>query len=279
MQSALAVQALPAGAASQREEKPQVPGFRLLRLLGRGRHSTVWLAQHLRQPGELALKLQQGPCKFDRESILAARAAGPGLLQVHGHGRAGAWKWLAMEYLPGGDLAARLTVGVDPQEAVELIEHAARGVAQLHRKGLVHRDLKPANFLVRANGVLVLADLGLATEAGRRGASVDDGRVLGTPRYAAPEQLQGAPAAPAADVYSLGVMLHEMLTGQPLFAGTTLMEVVAQQLVAQPPRLTGAAAALQPLLDRMLCKEVNRRLPDAEAVLGLLGQGGLRDPE
>lgn len=262
----------PTAAASQREPTPHVPGFRLLRPLGRGRRSTVWLAQHLRQRGELALKLQQGTCAFERESILAARAAGPYLLQVHGHGRAGAWKWLAMEYLPGGDLAARLSVGVDAQEALELIEQAARGVAQLHRKGLVHRDLKPANFLVRESGTLVLADLGLAAEAGRAGASLDDGRVLGTPRYVAPEQLQGAPAAPAADVYSLGVLLHEMLAGRPLFNGETVLEVLSQQLVAQPPRLPEAAAALQPLVDKMLCKEVNRRLPDAEAVLGLLGQ-------
>lgn len=262
----------PTGAAAQREPTPHVPGFRLLRPLGRGRRSRVWLAQHLRQRGELALKLQQGACAFERESILAARAAGPYLVQVHGHGRAGAWKWLAMEYLPGGDLAARLSVGVDAQEALELIEQAARGVAQLHRKGLVHRDVKPANFLVRESGALVLADLGLAAEAGRGGASLDDGRVLGTPRYVAPEQLQGAPAAPAADVYSLGVLLHEMLSGRPLFNGETVLEVLSQQLVAQPPRLPEPVAALQPLVDQMLCKEVNRRLPDAEAVLGLLGQ-------
>ena len=259
-------------APPERDATPHVPGFRLVRPLGRGRRSTVWLAQHLRQSGDLALKLQQGACAFERESILAARAAGEHLLQVHGHGRAGSWKWLAMEYLPGGDLAARLSVGVDPQEALELIEQATRGVALLHRKGLVHRDVKPSNFLVRANGALVLADLGLATDVGSAGSSMDEGGLVGTPRYVAPEQLQGAPAAPAADVYSLGVLLHEMLTGRPLFAGETLMEVLSQQLVAQPPRLQGEAAALQPLVDRMLAKEVNRRLPDADAVLGLLGQ-------
>jgi serine/threonine protein kinase len=274
MQSTAAIAVLPAAAtaAARGDAKPNVPGFRLVRPLGSGRRSTVWLAHHLRQPGELALKVQQGACAFERESIVAARAEGPHLLRVHGHGRAGSWKWLAMEYVPGGDLAARLRVGVDPAEALQLLEQAARGLAQLHRKGMVHRDVKPANFLVKADGTLVLADLGLVARIGRAGSSIDDGRVVGTPRYVAPEQLQGAPAAPAADVYSLGVLLHEMLAGRPPFAGETLMEMLSQQLVAQPPRLPGAVAALQPLVDRMLAKEVNRRPPDADAVLGLLGQ-------
>jgi serine/threonine-protein kinase len=88
----------------------------------------------------------------------------------------------------------------------------------------------------------------------------------------APEQLEGAAAMPAADVYSLGVLLHEMLCGGPPYSGETLMELLSQHLVAPPPRLPADVAPLQPLLDRMLAKEVKDRLPDADAVLGLLGQ-------
>ncbi|HVE54788.1 MAG TPA: protein kinase, partial [Ramlibacter sp.] len=129
----------------------------------------------------------------------------------------------------------------------------------------------PANFLLRADGTLVLADLGIAVAAGTR-PTQREGTVTGTPRYVAPEQLQGAPASPAADVYALGVLLHEMLSGRPPFAGETLMEILSQHLVATPPRLPAASARLQPLVDRMLAKEVECRLPNAEAVLGLLGQ-------
>jgi serine/threonine protein kinase len=92
-----------------------------------------------------------------------------------------------------------------------------------------------------------------------------------TPDYAAPEQLRGGTITTATDVYGLGVLLHEMLAGRPPFPGETLMEVLAQQLVAQPPRLPPPVAALQPLVDQMLAKDVNHRLPDAHAVLGLLG--------
>ena len=101
----------------------------------------------------------------------------------------------------------------------------------------VHRDVKPANFLLRGEEALVLADFGLAVPAGSSDAA-RPGSLYGTPRYVAPEQLQGAPAQPAADVYSLGVLLHELLTGQPPFTGATLVEVLAQQ-----PRRRGAAAA------------------------------------
>jgi serine/threonine protein kinase len=175
-----------------------------------------------------------------------------------------------MEHLQGGDLARRLREPLPREQALSLLRQAAGALAQLHRQGLVHRDVKPANFLLRADGSLVLADFGLVAEAGQQ--DVVPGTLVGTPRYVAPEQLQGAPAAPAADVYGLGVLLYEMLCGRPPFAGETLAEVLAQHLVATPAPLPAALADLQPLADRMLAREVHTRLPDADAVLGLMGQ-------
>jgi serine/threonine protein kinase len=257
------------------DPSPRVAGFELLREIGTGRRSSAWLAHDAARGTDVVLKLQPAATSsLPREWAIAAQAAGEDVVQVHAHGRTGEWEYLVMEHVPGGDLAARIRRGCTPAEAIDLLAQCARALARLHAAGLVHRDVKPANFLLRANGRVVLADFGLAAPAGTPAASLGQGAIVGTPRYVAPEQLQGAPAAPAADVYSLGVLLYEMLCGRPPFAGATLMEVLAQHLMADAPRLPAAQAALQPLLDRMLAKEVQRRLPDAGAVLGLLGPEG-----
>lgn len=253
------------------EVAPRIPGYRFVRLIGRGRHTRAWLAWDLNRQCGVVLKLEAAPgTSLQRESAVAARVLCPQLVRVLGEGRTATWSYLAMEHVPGGNLAARLGQPLPRDVALNTLRQAAEALAQLHRHGLVHRDVKPANFLLREDGTLVLGDFGLAVEAGTAGSG--DGALFGTPRYVAPEQLQGAPAQPAADVYSLGVLLHEMLCGRPPFPGETLTEVLAQHLLAKPAPLPPAMADLQPLADRMLCREVQSRLPDADAVLGLLGQ-------
>jgi serine/threonine protein kinase len=270
----------PRRGAERLDLAPRVPGFRVLREIGTGRRSSAWLAVDTEQGRELVLKIQPADgSMLHREWEIASPLQGDHVLRVHDHGRAGDWAYLVTEYAPGGDLAMRMRAGLTADEALSFTRQAARGLAQLHRAGHVHRDVKPANFLLRADGTLVLADFGLAVRNGHVAAQDSRGTMTGTPRYAAPEQSQGAPATPAADVYSLGVLLHEMLCGRPPFAGETLMELLSQHLVAAPARLPAQLAALQPLVDRMLAKDLQIRLPDMEAVLGLLARGGSRDPE
>lgn len=275
MQSALPAPAIGAWRAPSCAAAPQphVPGYRLLRALGRGRHSSAWLAWDSAGGREVALKLQPESIGcLQREFDIASRVAAVHVARVFACGRYAGTCWLAMEHLPGGNLRRLIGQGGTAEEALLWLRQAALGLAALHHAGLVHRDVKPANLLLRANGELVLTDFGLATRAGAVDPQAQPGAVVGTPRYVAPEQLQGAAASPAADVYSLGVLLHEMLCGCPPFSGETLMEVLSQHLMAPPPRLPDDVASLQPLLDRMLAKEVQCRLPDADAVLGLLGQ-------
>ena len=247
---------------------PSIAGYGLQHRIGTGRRSSVWLARHLESGAEVALKLAEGTAGaagFGHEFDLATQLAHPHVVRVLEHGCAGGVAFLAMEFAAGGALSAHLGRAHVPAAALRLLREAAEALAVVHARGLVHRDVKPANFLLRADGSLALADFGLLAAAGAREAG-RPGALYGTPRYVAPEQLQGGAAQPPADVYSLGVLLHELLCGRPPFAGETLMEVLSQHLVAAAPPLPASLAALQPLADAMLAKDVAHRLPDAAAV-------------
>jgi serine/threonine protein kinase len=252
--------------------RPSLAGYRLLRRAGQGRRTTLWLADDLQRGGQVALKLMDRTApgrdaSFAREFALAATLRHAHVLRLIEQGAAGPVAYLAMEFVAGGDLRQRIAGGVNPAEALALLRGAATGLAQLHRRGLVHRDVKPANFLLRADGAVVLADFGLVAATGSSDPLARAGAIVGTPRYVAPEQSQGSPAAPAADVYSLGVLFHEMLCGKPPFGGETLMEVLSQHLVAVAPPLPPALAGLQGLADALLHKDPARRPQDADAVL------------
>jgi len=253
-----------------------IPGYHIEAVLGRGRSSVVYLAHEARHARKVALKLARraqlaaaGPARdFSREFTAASALAHRHVLQVFDHGVAGDEAFLSMEVAAGGHLGSQ--PGASPASRVALLlRQAAGALGTLHQQGWVHRDVKPANLLLRADGSLALADFGCA----RRQGTIDPqppGSVAGTPRYAAPEQSQGAAAEPAADVYSLGVVLYEMLCGQPLFPGETLTELFCQHQLAPIPRLPAAHGAWQVLLDAMLSKDPRERPGDGNALLRAL---------
>jgi serine/threonine protein kinase len=273
-------QPLPSRLAAPVPARPQagarlvhVAGFRTERLLGRGRRSSVYLARDLGRGGEVALKVASraqlagdgDAMQFSREFTLCRASAHPNVLRVFDHGSSGGLVYLAMEYASGGDVGTLAANGLARERALSLLRQAASALGALHRRGLVHRDVKPANLLLGAGNELLLADFGSACEQGRAGLTYR--AVVGTPRYAAPEQSEGAAAHPCADVYSLGVVLYEMLSGRAAFPGETLTEVLCQHLAAPVPRLAPELQDLQPLLESMLAKDRAGRLADATAVL------------
>jgi serine/threonine protein kinase len=252
----------------------RMAGYLALRKVGEGRLATVYVAQDI-DGAEVALKvLRRGhagnaarAAAFAREFAIPAAIHSQHVIRVFEQLAGDGDTAIAMEYLGGGHLGDRIGRGLPPDAALALLRQAALALDALHRHGIAHGDVKPANLLLRTNGELVLADFGLARRLDAAAPPVQAGSVVGTPRYAAPEQSQSGTVATPADVYSLGVVFFEMLCGKPPFPGDTVLEVFSQHLMAPVPRLAEPLARFQPLVDAMLAKQVSARLQDGHAVL------------
>jgi len=208
--------------------------YRILRELGRGGMATVFLAHDEELDRRVALKLlpehlagdDAFHARFLREARLAARLSHPNVVRVFDAGEADGRPFIVMEYVPGTSLAD--CGKLSPGRVVDLGMQACAGLQHAHNAGLVHRDVKPANLLLRDDGVLKVADFGIA-RAAESTRHTQAGTLLGTAAYLAPEQIGGEDATAASDVYALGAVLYELLTGRPPYAFASLAELAAQQ--------------------------------------------------
>ena len=263
-----------AGAASGARHPQSLGSYRIQRMLGQGRMGRVYLAVD-GQGCRVALKVHErrgphdagAPHWFDAERQFLAGLRDRRIVQMRSHGAFGPMDYLSLEYIEGGSLRDSVGRAAASAHALRVLREAASAVAASHAAGVVHRDVKPENFLVRHDGTLALADFGVAARAGDRTASAPAGTLVGSIGYAAPEQLQGETPAPAADVYSLGIVLFELLCGRRPFEGATPLELISQHLVAPVPRLPACLAAWQPIVDRLLHKRPQHRPSDAAALL------------
>src|SRR5262245_30991858 len=208
-------------------EGPLVPGYEVLGELGRGGMGVVYKARQAGLNRVVALKMvlaggHAGPAELARfrvEAEAVARLQHPNIVGVFEVGEAGGRPFLSLEFCPEGSLEQRLGgTPLPPEEAARLVETLAGAMHAAHRTGVVHRDLKPANVLLGADGTPKVSDFGLAKRLGEAAGQTATGAVLGTPSYMAPEQAEGRKdVGPAADVYALGAILYECLTGRPPF--------------------------------------------------------------
>jgi WD40 repeat protein len=224
---------------------PDIPGYRDLQVIGRGGMGLVYRATQIQLNRTVAIKTILGPHAQDPRYavrfLAEAQAVGtldhPHVMRVYDSGQIGAMPYLVMEYLPGGTLADRLErrPGLPTREAVELMHQIALGVAAAHANQIVHRDLKPANVMFDAQGQPKVTDFGLAKKLGGSDLTATHA-IMGTPAYMSPEQASGGSkfVGPEADVWALGVMLYECLTGQRPFQGTDALEVLRQVEQAEP---------------------------------------------
>lgn len=267
--------------------------FVIEELAGAGGMGTVFRAHDLQSGRKIALKLLYGRSvqqrdleRFGREAQLLSELHHPGIVSYVAHGQAqGGIPYLAMQWLEGEDLSVRLERGrLTPRETLILLEKAADALAAAHRVGIIHRDIKPSNLYLRDGQVerLTLLDFGLA----RRAAAppmTRSGTVLGTLDYMAPEQARGhqKEIGPSADIFSLGSVVYECLTGKPPFYGEEMATVLAKILFEEAPRLHAlwpeVPQSLETLVSRMLAKDPRTRPQDATALLqDLVGLGELR---
>jgi serine/threonine-protein kinase len=254
--------------------------YRLIGRLGSGGMADVWCAEDSELGRRVALKFLHERFAQDREFVErfrreAAAAAGlqhPNVVGVYDRGEHDGSHYIAMEYVEGASLKELISQGLTVPEAVEITRQVLAGARFAHAHGIVHRDLKPQNVLVNSQGRALVTDFGIA----RAGASeiTQTGSVLGTAHYLSPEQAQGLPVTPASDLYSIGVILYEALTGRVPFEGDSAVSVALKQVSEQPrppselnPEIS---RALDAVVLRALAKDPANRFASAEEFLGAL---------
>lgn len=265
------------------EPSQRLPGLRLLCRVAVASLGEVYLAVRESDGLPLAVKvLQLGgrtrPVHLDRllrERALLADLSHPNVIRIHDAGRLDDRAWLAMEYFERGDLRSELGRPLAPDRVHALVTQLARALQAIHAAGIVHGDLTPQNVMLRSDGSVVLSDFGIARSLHAETdlvATAAPAERIGTPFYLSPEQARGEPVSPASDLYSLGVMLYEMLTGSRPYHADSLELLLALHQGAPTPRLPASQSEWQPMLDRLMAKQPAERYPGAAALLADLAR-------
>ena len=255
-----------------------IPGYRSLRKIGEGGMAQVYLAEREHDGLQLVLKVLDARLREDevffrrfvREYKLVAGLQNEYVAHIYDQGFAGEHPYIAMEYLSGGTLAARIHEGMTSLTALRVVSQIARALDAIHERGVIHRDLKPPNILFRANGRPVLVDFGLAKDLAANLTLTRHGEVIATPRYMSPEQCLGRPADRRSDLYSLGVIFYEMLTGRRLYEAEGPAGLVYQHVHGPVPRLPTRLAGYQGILNRLLAKAPEERFQSARELFAMI---------
>ena len=258
------------------EERVLGGRYRLVRHLARGGMAEVYVAEDQLLNRTVAVKVlfpelahdEAFVERFRREARAAASLNHHNIVSVYDFGEdEGSW-FIVMEYVEGRNLRdiIRAEGPMDPAQATEIGAEVAAALAAAHAQGIIHRDVKPANVLIAADaGTVKVADFGIARAAGARQGLTMPGTVLGTATYLSPEQAQGAEVDFRTDVYSLGMVLYEMLAGKPPFTGDSPVAVAYQQLSQTAPPPSTHNAGVPPALDAIVMKAMSKKPDDRQA--------------
>jgi serine/threonine protein kinase len=242
--------------------------YQLLEPLGKGGMAVVYRARDLMLERLVAVKVlredySSDPAfqdRFRQEAKAVANLSHPNIVTMHDFGIDKGQIFLVMEYVPGTDLKTLIKQHgrFIPEEAVPLLVQACAGIGYAHRAGLVHCDVKPQNMLVTPDMRLKVADFGIARALSTIHPDEKSDVVWGSPQYFAPEQASGAAPSPASDVYSLGIIMYEMLAGALPFQATTAVELARQHVEEEPPLLSEKIPGISPMLEQILAKVLSK---------------------
>jgi CheY-like chemotaxis protein len=254
-----------------------IRGQRFIRSIAQGSISSVYLAESERAGALVVLKvLRKVPDQdeahgtFDRflqEYEVVAKVEHPNVVRIYDLGVADDHAYIAMEYFPAGDLRQRMRLPISPAQALDYLRQMAAALRAIHAVGVLHRDLKPGNVMLRNDGSLALIDFGLAKQLKLDMEITATGEIFGTPYYMSPEQGHGAPVDERSDLYSVGVIFYEMLTGKKPFLASTPMAVIYKHSHAPLPSLEAECAYLEPIAHKLLAKEPRDRYQSAAELL------------
>ena len=252
--------------------------YELGSVIGQGGMGRVYRAHDRQLDREVAVKVLPGAehgdpsrrFRFEREARATARVSHPNVVAVYDEGADGDELYFVMECLPGRSLADELATGPLSADRVRRIAlDLLTGLAAAHREGVLHRDIKPANVMLTASGGAKLADFGIAKTADMSDLT-QEGMLIGTAPYLPPERLRGEPATQSGDLYAIGAVLYEALTGRHPFAGDTPVAIADAMATTDPPRLASVRpdvdAGLAGAIDRSLSRDPALRFPSARSM-------------
>jgi eukaryotic-like serine/threonine-protein kinase len=253
-------------------------GYKFVRIIGQGAMSKVYLAERVKDKMTVVLKVldltrvneSKLVQRFIQEANLIAELNSPFVVKIYDHGITEDYGYIAMEFFSRGDLKQRAELGLNHEIAIIYATHIAYGLEQIHSIGVVHRDLKPANIMFRGDDSLALADFGISKKLDQVSDITTMGQILGTPHYMSPEQGEGDEVDTRSDLYSIGIILYELLTGDKPYSAITPAALIYQHVHAPIPRLQSAFKQYQDIIDSLLAKDPKNRMQTAREVIDAL---------
>ena len=257
--------------------------YKLVRKIAEGGMSAIYLADQKSTKRRVVLKMipltkgmpQDAIDRFVQEHKLLERLQHPNIVKIYAQGFNDNHLYIAMEYFEKGCLTEHLGQALSEATSFSYAIQIAKGLEAAHQAGIVHRDLKPDNVMMRDDGSLALTDFGIAKDLNAQSTMTMHGQVFGTPSYVAPEQALGLPVGPAADIYSLGVMLFQMLTGRKPYTASDPQNILYQHINSPIPHLPEDLMQWQDVINFLMTKSPQTRPRDASAVLAVFRAFGL----